>query len=93
MEQVDGPILVVGDLNFTDQEHEYKLLTGTLEDAHRESGWGMGFSFSRLPSSGIAMWRIDYVLYSKEFVVLNTQTGEFNGSDHRPVIAILGWRQ
>jgi vancomycin resistance protein VanJ len=93
MEQVNGPILVVGDLNFTDQEHEYKLLTRTLEDAHRESGWGMGFSFSRLPSSGLAMWRIDYILYSKEFVALNTRTGDFNGSDHRPVIAILGWRQ
>jgi endonuclease/exonuclease/phosphatase (EEP) superfamily protein YafD len=92
MEQVEGPILVIGDLNFTDQEFEYTLLSQRLEDAHRESGWGMGFSFSRLPSSGIAMWRIDYVLYSQEFVALSTQNGDFAGSDHRPVIALLGWR-
>jgi len=93
MEQVKGPILVIGDLNFTDQEHEYKLLTHTLEDAHRESGWGMGFSFARFPSNGFALWRIDYVLYSPEFVALNTQLGNFNGSDHLPVITELGWRE
>jgi vancomycin resistance protein VanJ len=92
MEQVKGPILVLGDLNFTDQEEEYKLLTHTLKDAHRESGWGMGFSFARFPSTGLALWRIDYVLHSEEFVSLRTNLGDFSGSDHRPVIVELGWR-
>jgi vancomycin resistance protein VanJ len=90
MEQVNGSILVVGDLNFTDQEEEYKLLTRTLQDAHRECGWGMGFSFARFPSTGLALWRIDYVLHSADFVCLRTEMGDFAGSDHRPVIAELG---
>jgi endonuclease/exonuclease/phosphatase (EEP) superfamily protein YafD len=93
MEQVNGPILVIGDLNFTDQEKEYKLLTRTLKDAHRECGWGMGFSLARFPSLGLALWRIDYVLHSADFVCLRTEMGDFAGSDHRPVIAELGWKQ
>ena len=93
MEQVNGSILVVGDLNFTDQEEEYKLLTHTLQDAHRECGWGMGFSFARFPSTGLALWRIDYILHSAEFVCLRTEMGDFAGSDHRPVIAEFGWKQ
>jgi len=92
MEQVNGPILVVGDLNFTDQAEEHRLLTQTLQDVHRECGWGMGFSLARLPSTGLALWRIDYVLHSHEFVCLRTKVGDFAGSDHRPVIADLGWR-
>ncbi|OGO19167.1 MAG: hypothetical protein A2Z14_06610 [Chloroflexi bacterium RBG_16_48_8] len=93
MERVKGPILVIGDLNFTDQEEEYKFLRRTLEDAHRQCGWGMGFSFARFPSTGLALWRIDYVLHSDEFVCLRTKSGDFAGSDHRPVIAELGWRE
>jgi endonuclease/exonuclease/phosphatase (EEP) superfamily protein YafD len=93
MERAEGPILVVGDLNFTDQEEEYKLLTRTLKDSHRECGWGMGFSYARFPSTGIALWRIDYILHSEEFVSLHTELGEFAGSDHRPLIAVLGWRE
>jgi vancomycin resistance protein VanJ len=93
MERVNGPILVVGDLNFTDQEEEYKLLTHTLKDAHRECGWGMGFSFARFPNIGLALWRIDYVLYSEDFISLQSNLGSFAGSDHRPIIARLGWRE
>jgi vancomycin resistance protein VanJ len=92
IEQVNEPILVVGDLNFTDQEEEYRLLTDTLRDAHRKCGWGMGFSFARFPSTGLALWRIDYILHSEDFVCLRTEMGDFAGSDHRPVIAQLGWQ-
>jgi vancomycin resistance protein VanJ len=91
MERVEGPILIVGDLNFTDQEEEYKLLTKSLKDAHREAGWGMGFSFARFPSIRLTLWRIDYVLHSEDFVALRIKLGDFAGSDHRPVIAELGW--
>lgn len=93
MEHAQGPILVVGDFNFTDQEEEYKLLTQTLKDTHRQCGWGMGFSFARFPSTGIALWRIDFVLHSQDFVSLRTELGDFAGSDHRPVIAEVGWRE
>lgn len=92
MELTSGPTLVIGDLNFTDLEGEYAQLTEHLQDAHRRCGWGMGFTFSRFPSTKLALWRIDYVLYSSEFVCRKASTGNYGGSDHLPVMAELIWR-
>lgn len=92
MDLAIGPTVVIGDLNFTDLEGEYALLTQNLQDAHRQSGWGMGFTFSRFPRLNLALWRIDYILYSSDFDCVRATTGDFGGSDHRPVIAELAWR-
>ena len=86
------PILVIGDFNLADQQSLYASLTVHLKDAHQESGWGMGFTFSRFPPFAPAMWRIDYILYSPDLVSLKTTTGDYGGSDHRPVTAILAFR-
>jgi vancomycin resistance protein VanJ len=92
IEKLDDPLIVIGDFNLTDQQSMYEPLTRHLRDAHRESGWGMGFTFTRFPNIGIPMWRIDYVLYSPDLVALSTSTGDYGGSDHRPVIAELAFR-
>lgn len=92
-EILGDPILVIGDFNLADQQRLYALLTQHLKDAHRESGWGMGFTFSRFPPFAPAMWRIDYIFYSPALVALKTTTGDYGGSDHRPVIAILAFRE
>ena len=91
-EILGDPILVIGDFNLADQQSLYALLTERLKDAHRESGWGMGFTFSRFPPFAPAMWRIDYILYSPDLVSLKTTTGDYGGSDHHPVTAILAFR-
>ena len=75
----------------SDQETYYAEFTQDLLDAHRESGWGMGFSFTNHKRFGIPIWRIDYVFHSPEMVSLYTTVGDFGGSDHRPVIAQLGF--
>ena len=92
LEKTDGPLLVIGDFNLTDQQSIYKELTQDLSDAHRESGWGQGLTFLYYRSLGISMWRIDYLFYSQDFVALSARTGEYGGSDHRPVIARLAFR-
>jgi vancomycin resistance protein VanJ len=91
MEQVEGSLIVIGDFNLTDQQNGYKSLTQNLQDAHKESGWGLDFTFTRFPQIGTPMWRIDYVLYSPDMTALSTTVGEYGGSDHKPVIAKLGF--
>ncbi len=92
LEQIDGPLVVIGDFNLSDQHALYAELTRHLRDAHRESGWGMGFTFTRFPRLGLPTWRIDYVFHSPDLVALSTAVGNYGGSDHRPVIARLGFR-
>ena len=91
LEEIKGPLIVMGDFNLTDQQNHYSDLTRSLRDAYRQSGWGMGFTFARYPRSGIALWRIDYVFHSPDLTALHTTVGDFGGSDHRPVIAKLGF--
>jgi endonuclease/exonuclease/phosphatase (EEP) superfamily protein YafD len=93
IDRLEDPLVVIGDFNLTDQQIMYKPLISRLKDAHRERGWGMGFTFSRFPNIGIPMWRIDYVFYSPDIVALRVTTGDYGGSDHRPVIAELGFRE
>ena len=45
------PLIVIGDFNLTDQQSLYTSLTRHLRDAHREGGWGMGFTFTPLPAA------------------------------------------
>jgi endonuclease/exonuclease/phosphatase (EEP) superfamily protein YafD len=92
LERIDGPLVVIGDFNLTDQQGLYAPLTQHLHDAHRESGWGMGFTFTRFPRIGLPVWRIDYVFHSPDLVSLSTTVGDCSGSDHRPVIARLAFR-
>ena len=92
LEDIAGPAVVIGDFNVTDQQSLYAPLTRRLRDAHQESGWGMGFTYSRWPDVGLALWRIDYVFYTSELVALSTRVGDYAGSDHRSVIARLAFR-
>ena len=89
LEGIDGPLVLTGDFNLTDQQSLYAPLARYLRDAHRESGWGMGFTFTRFPHIGLPTWRIDYVFHSLDLVALSTTVGDYGGSDHRPVIARL----
>lgn len=92
LEEIGKPLVVVGDFNLTDQQSLYPALTRTLRDAHRESGWGLGFTFTRFRRLGLPTWRIDYVFHSPDLTALATTVGDWGGSDHRPVIARLAFR-
>ncbi len=100
-----GPLVVVGDFNATDQNGTYHLITSVLRDSWREAGYGLGHTFPGTPTNpgsrpvilGIKapMWlvRIDYVFHSPDLFAKTAQIIASDGaSDHRPVMATLGFR-
>lgn len=97
--QHDGPVIVAGDLNSTDQNATYGWLAAQLEDAHRQAGWGLGHTApaSRAGLDGAPspsrLFRLDYVWYSADWQALQASVGEWGGqSDHLPVVASLRLR-
>ncbi len=94
IDRVKGPVIVLGDLNLPDRSGAYRQLTEYLKDAHREAGWGLGYTFPEGLVGG-RFWtpfpflRIDYVLHSPEIRALEARPGPPSGSDHLPVVARL----
>lgn len=101
-----GPLVFVGDLNATDQNVAYGLIARTMRDAWREAGWGLGNTFPGEPTAEVGgsrpvvagvpvpLWlvRIDFVFHSDDLRTLEARLGPYDGaSDHRPVIATLGF--
>ncbi len=95
-----GPVIFAGDFNTTDQTRTYRLVARHLRDVHREAGFGFGFTFpaesyrllGKLPLP--ALVRIDYIFCSEHFTALRSRTLiDSGGSDHRPVVAELAWRE
>ena len=94
--QHDGPVIVAGDLNATDQNLSYRLLAAELQDAHRQAGQGLGHTWpayrgwvGRIPLVE-RMWRVDYVLASEEWQVASSRVDRRgSGADHLPVVADL----
>jgi endonuclease/exonuclease/phosphatase (EEP) superfamily protein YafD len=93
LDQIQDPLVVMGDLNLTDQQVLYPALTSRLRDAHRDVGWGMGFTFTRFRELGLPMWRIDYVFHSSDLVATRAIVGDYGGSDHCPVIVDLAFAE
>lgn len=97
LEQVDGPVIVVGDFNMTERSTDYRLLSGRLRDAYRAVGVGLGNSFPRrgaFPVAFPAPWptlRLDYVWHSEHFEPTWAYRGDAGHSDHHPIVAGLRW--
>jgi vancomycin resistance protein VanJ len=93
LDRIDGPVLVVGDLNMTERSVDYEILRSRLTDAFGAVGRGFGFTFpnvGHLPRLVPIPWpvlRIDYVWHSAHLVPVAAHLGDPGGSDHRPVVA------
>jgi endonuclease/exonuclease/phosphatase (EEP) superfamily protein YafD len=91
-----GPVLLLGDLNTTDQNENYWLIADHLTDVHRAIGWGFGFTFPGqqlergLPPLPSPVLRIDHVFVSDQWIPLAIRVLPAGpGSDHLPVVAKL----
>jgi vancomycin resistance protein VanJ len=96
LDGIAGPLIVMGDFNMTDQSDTYRAVAAQFEDAFREAGRGMGFTFpaTRNPALRIVggLVRIDYVWHNAHFTALDAWPGPDGGtSDHRPMVAELAW--
>jgi endonuclease/exonuclease/phosphatase family metal-dependent hydrolase len=81
-----NPYMVVcGDFNDTPISYARRTIKGDLKDAFVESGSGMGISFNRYRF----LFRIDYILHSKNMKAYNCTVGKSKVSDHYPVCTYL----
>ena len=88
-------VIMLGDLNVTDQNEGYSLLAREgLMDVFRAAGWGFGLTYPKRTWSGassIPLIRIDYILVTEDLCPVRAWVGEDGGSDHLPVLAVLKW--
>ncbi|MBN1219341.1 MAG: endonuclease/exonuclease/phosphatase family protein [Anaerolineae bacterium] len=105
IEKETGPLIVLGDFNTTDRAENYYLMADRMTDVHHAVGRGFGFTYpepdvlARLPFYTKPLElispvvRIDHVFVSKHFTSQETHVvpGGY-GSDHRPVVATLGFK-
>lgn len=84
-----SPVIVVGDMNMSDQFPQYRQMSAILTDSFLETGNGFGFTYPAgrdVPQ----LIRLDYIFHSANFqtsyaVVLD----DTNTSDHLPVMVDL----
>ncbi len=83
-EQIDGAVLMVGDLNLTPWSPIFSdiLEIGNLSDSAFSSGLTPTW-LSRFPAFGLV---IDHILYGSAFTVSAYRIGPDIGSDHYPLI-------
>ena len=89
------PVIVAGDLNFTECSPQADALSSAgLHDAHTIRGMGRGATW---PVIGYFRWlpglRLDHIYLSSEFTCVESRTGTGQGSDHRPIIVKIGFRE
>ena len=81
------PVLLSGDFNNTPFSYIYRRMMKEMKDAYLERGNGLGttYLFDSYPM------RIDYILASETFEIVNFETIKNTFSDHYPIIATVGW--
>lgn len=89
LREIDGPLIVAGDLNAPVQSLTVRTLTRLgLRDAFCTGGRGYGYTFGHT-QLGLSFLRLDQILVSRHFMPVSCSVGGSGGSDHRPVIADL----
>ena len=78
-------IIVCGDFNDTPISYARHTIKGNLKDAFVESGSGLGITYNKYRF----LFRIDYILHSKNIKSYNCTVGDIKNSDHYPITSYL----
>jgi vancomycin resistance protein VanJ len=89
IQQIDKPLLVVGDFNTRDRNDDYHVLNRSLTNASQTAGWGFGFTYPIKSSVEIPLLRIDHIFYSNRWQARSAWTHKGIGSDHQYLLADL----
>lgn len=82
----DGPVILAGDFNMSDQSREYARVTKHYRDSFDEVGYGLGLTIH----NHVMILRLDYVFHSPHFQALEAFVWPTSGgSDHRPLRVTL----
>lgn len=84
IQTLEGEILLVGDLNMTSWSPFFSDLV--QKSGLRDSRRGFGIQNSWPTNRRLFMIPIDHILVSKGVEVLSRRIGQFNGSDHYPIL-------
>jgi vancomycin resistance protein VanJ len=90
---LDRTVIVLGDLNTTEREPAYAVLSANLRDAHLDAGTGPGLSWRPGPLSFVpfGLLRIDYVLSTTDLQPTSATVDCSVPSDHCRLDTRLRW--
>ena len=83
-EKTEG-VIICGDFNDTPISYAYHQLKGNLNDAYTSTGFGPGITYHE----DFFLFRIDYILHSKNMKAYRTKVDRIPYSDHYPVYTYL----
>ncbi len=87
------PTVLAGDFNAsTDHQPFRKLLSAGWSDVHDAKGCGFDATWPVGRSLPFPVYRLDHVLVTEHFEVLDVRFGDPAGSDHKPVITSVRLR-
>ncbi len=85
LSQIDHPMIAGADLNAPPRSPCVRPLMRRFQDCFAEKGRGMGLTYPSI----FPLWRIDYILTSSHFQVVQATVDDCNLSDHLPVVVVL----
>ncbi|MBL8795278.1 MAG: endonuclease/exonuclease/phosphatase family protein [Planctomycetia bacterium] len=85
--QVDGPLLIAGDFNMTDESAVFHEFWSPYPDAWTQAGSGWGYTYRNRRTA----IRIDHILSGPGWRCRRCWVGPDLGSEHLPVIADFEW--
>jgi len=88
LRQSTYPVIFCGDFNDVPNSYTYFTVRGNMQDAFLEKGSGIGRSFTSISPT----LRIDYILASKDFSVLQFDRNKRKYSDHYMLVTDLKLR-
>lgn len=83
--QTFDKLIVCGDFNDTPISYAYKKMKGNLTDAYTSTSFGPGITYYE----DYFLFRIDYILHSKNLKSHKTTVDRVKFSDHYPVLTYL----